>query len=123
MALVIVGVETLDTVTVLPLRSAVPRLEPGFQLVAPARLKVVPPVELVPFLFKNRLTDALSLLPSVTVKLVPLVTSTLLLSAVRVKVVPPSPVKLSLVASTSLVVPDFWFRPVPVTTSTPVEAL
>ena len=74
----------------------------------------------VPFLLMKRLTAARSAALSVTLKLVPLVISTLVVVSVRVA--PPSPLTVSLLTSMSLVTPLSLRNPAPVTTITPVLA-
>ena len=80
----------------------------------------MPPRELVPSLFSRASTLVLVAPLSVTEKLVALVTSTAPVSAA---VLPPWPVMVSFVRSTSLLAPGWWTRPLPVTVSTPVVAL
>ena len=76
----------------------------------------------MPFLLRLRLTPARSVTLNVSVKLVPEVISTLAVS-VKVYVAPPSPVRVNLFATMSLVEPLRLTKPVPVTTSAPVLAL
>ena len=79
MAEVIAGTEMLLAVTPLPVVSAMTptAFAPAAQSSAAAKLYVVPPVELVPFLLTIGLSAALSVALSVSVKLVPDVISTL----------------------------------------------
>ena len=80
-ALVIVGIATLETVMPLPIASEISVLPiTVFQSSAAARLYVVPPVELVPFLLMYWLMMALSVALNVIEKLVPSVISTLAVS-------------------------------------------
>ena len=75
---------TLLVVIPLPVRSATTTaaLAPAAQSSAAARLYVTAPVELVPFLFNRSATAEISAAFSNTVKLVPLVISTLVLVSV-----------------------------------------
>ena len=84
-------VATLLTVMPLPVKSGIITAgsAPAFQSSAAAKLYVVPPIELIPFLFNNELTDVLSVAPKLTVKLVPFVISTLAVLLVNVNVDPP----------------------------------
>ena len=77
---------------------------------------MVPPVELVPFLFRIRLTAARSVAFKVAENVVAFVAVTL--AVVSTYVAPPSPVKVNLVRS--IVSPAVML--VPVTTSEPVLA-
>ena len=122
MAEVIAGVATLLTVIALPVVSEISVLPiTVFQSSAAARLYVVPPVELAPFLLTIWLTAALSVALNVIANAVPEVISTSLVS-VSVYVDPPSPVKVSSDASMSLVAPLALTRFEPVTVSVPVLA-
>ena len=78
-------------------------------------------VELAPFLLTIWLTAAKSVALSVTVKLVPLVISTLVV--VKVYELLPSPTRASLDTVMSLVAPLSLRKPVPVTSKAPVAAL
>ncbi len=116
-----VGTATL--LTVMPLVASEMSMLPMTlsQSSAAARLYVVPPVELVPFLFISAATAVASAPVRVMLKLVALVISTSLVTD-RVRVTPPSPVMVSFETVMSLVAPLLRTRPVPVTVKTCVDA-
>ncbi len=121
----VVIVATLLTVMILPVKSAITTAAsaPAFQSSAAAKLYVVAPTELVPFLLSKLINDARSVAPRLTVKLVASVISTLVVLFVKVNVAPPCPVIVNLVTSISLVAPDSFNKLAPVTTKDPVDIL
>ena len=118
---VIVGTETLLTVTPLPVRSAITTAAsaPAFQSSIAYRLYVIPLVDEVPFLFTHLLIKFLSVAFRVAEKEVPLVISTdeelLKINVLQSECMP------ILDTSISLLAPLNFKNPVPVTTNTPVD--